>query len=129
MKQLMMILALGSLLIPGVAFAQQPAPEAPASAVPAIPPTGKCSASRPCHQLTGEVVKIEESYWIKDATGQEIHMKVTRDTKMDSLPRLGEKITAEVTSNGEAQAIMKTPSMPVPPAVSMPSKDFQDLRK
>ena len=94
-----------------------------------FPPTFKCSTKSPCSNVTGEILRIEESYSIQAPDGEETHLKVTRDTKMDEVPKVGDSIAAQPTSNGEANAIVKLPEIPKPKALSAPShsqKDFRD---
>ncbi len=50
---------------------------------PKFPQSDKCSTSSPCQNVIGEITKVEESYWIKMPNGQETHMRVSADTKMD----------------------------------------------
>ena len=45
----------------------------------------------PCRNLTGEILRIEESYWIQGPEGEETHVKVTRDAKMAEIPKVGAK--------------------------------------
>src|SRR6185436_10136009 len=65
-------------------------------AMPAFPPSEKCSSSRPCHNVSGEILRIEESYWIRMPNGDQMHVKASRDSKMDSLPRVGDRVAAQI---------------------------------
>jgi hypothetical protein len=53
--------------------------------------------------VLGEVLRIEgEFYVVRDPAGQEVSLQVDNDTKMDIIPKLGDKIEAEVTLQGHA---------------------------
>ena len=95
----------------------------------AFPPSFKCSSNSPCLNITGEILRIEESYWIQGPDGLETHVKVTRDTKMEDIPKVGDKVAAQLTSTGEANAIVKLAEIPKPkdlPAPSHAQKDFRE---
>ena len=48
--------------------------------------------------VLGEVLRIEgEFYVVRDPAGQEVSLQVDNDTKMDIIPKLGDRIEAEVT--------------------------------
>lgn len=94
----------------------------------AFPPSFKCSTNSPCRNITGEILRIEESYWIQGPEGAETHLKVTRDTKMEEVPKVGDKIAAQLTSIGEANAIVKLDEIPQPQALPVPSQSQKDLR-
>jgi hypothetical protein len=48
---------------PLVSVSQESTTTAPPQAT--FPPSTKCATATPCRNVTGEVVKIEESYWIQ----------------------------------------------------------------
>ncbi len=73
--------------------------------------SAKCTANSPCQNITGEVLRIEESYLIRESNGRESSMKVTRDSKMKELPKVGDSIAAQLSSNGEIQSITKLPKV------------------
>jgi hypothetical protein len=78
--------------------------------------------------VTGEIFRIEESYWVKSPEGKETHMKVTRDTKMEGLPKVGDNIAAQLSSTGDANAIVKLDEIPKPKDLSLPARSQKDLR-
>ena len=58
--------------------------------------------------VKGELLKIEgENYVVKDASGMEIRLHVSKETKAESLPQVGDKIEAQVTAEGHATEIKK----------------------
>src|SRR5690242_12714101 len=97
---------------------------------PAFPPSRACTKSSPCQNITGEIIKVEEAYWIKTANGLERRLKVTDDTKMDSLLKKGDKVAAQVTSTGDAEAVVKLKELPRPtPEASLPATTSDDIRE
>jgi hypothetical protein len=112
-----------------LAAEQQPLISDPQAPAPAFPPSRACTKSSPCQNVTGEIIRIEEAYWIKTPTGLETRLKVTDDTKMDSPLKRGDKVAAQVTSTGEAQALVKMEDFPKPPAASIPSTTLDDIRE
>jgi hypothetical protein len=98
------------------------------STMPAFPPSDKCSTSSPCRNVEGEIVKIEESYWIKQPNGIESHLRVKPDTKIQSRVKVGDSIAAQVLSNGDAEAVIKMKEVTQPKELSVPSKELGDLR-
>ena len=89
---------------------------------PKFPKSDKCSTSSPCRDVVGEVVRIEESYWIKTPNGHETHMRVSADTKIDSRVKVGDPIAAQLTSSGKAESIKKLKEMPKADELSIPKK-------
>lgn len=81
---------------------------------PKFPKSDKCTTSSPCRDVVGEVVRIEESYWIKTPNGHETHMRVSPETKIESRVKVGDAIAAQLTSTGDADAIKKLKEMPKP---------------
>jgi hypothetical protein len=121
------IAACGLLCLPALSLSQD-LPVTGEGSV-AFPPSFKCSTNSPCRNITGEILRIEESYWIQDPEGGETHVKVTRNTKMEEVPKVGDKIAAQLTSKGEANAIVKLAEIPKPkdlPAPSHAQKDFRE---
>ena len=95
----------------------------------AFPQSFKCTTNSPCNNITGDILRIEESYWIQSPDGTETHLKVTRDTKMEEIPKVGDKVAAQIRSNGEANAIVKLAEILKPkdlPASSHAQKDFRE---
>ena len=79
---------------------------------PKFPKSEKCTASSQCRDVVGEIVRIEESYWIKMPNGNETHMRVTPETKLESRVKVGDAIAAQLTSRGDADAIKKLHELP-----------------
>lgn len=133
--RILMTLAGILLTFPGLSLGQEqvvspPAKEmtAPTAVIPTLPPSARCSSSAPCRNIMGEVQRIEESYWIRLPDGNQLHVKASDATKMQDLPRVGDKVVAQVTSTGEAEAIVKVPDVPKPMELEVPPKSFNDLR-
>ena len=93
-----------------------------------FPLSFKCSANSPCRNITGEITRIEESYWITTPEGKETHLKVTRDTKMDQLPKVGDSIAAQLTSTGDANAIVQLEELPKPQDLRLPGRSQKEVR-
>lgn len=121
------IAACGLLSGPALSFSQDQPVTGEKSV--AFPPSTNCSTNSPCRNVTGEILRIEESYWIKSPEGAETHMKVTRDTKMEDVPKVGDKIAAQVTSKGEANSVVKLAELPIPQTLPVPSHAQKDLRE
>lgn len=96
--------------------------------IPSFPPSDRCSSSSPCRNILGEIQRIEESYWIKLPDGNQLHVKASGATRMEDLPKVGDQIAAQITSTGDAEAIVKMPEVPKPMELQVPPKSFQDLR-
>ncbi|MGH7232215.1 MAG: hypothetical protein ACREJU_12765 [Nitrospiraceae bacterium] len=120
------VLALGLLSFPAVSLSEQQQVTGQKSV--AFPQSDKCTANSPCRNITGEITRIEESYWIKLADGREAHLKVSKDTKMEGLPKVGDSIAAQLTSTGDADAIVKLKDLPKPMQMETPSQSHQELR-
>ncbi|WP_447979427.1 hypothetical protein [Candidatus Nitrospira bockiana] len=130
-RTLTMTALAAAIAIPGLSLAEQKDPAAvvtPSTPGPVFPQSSKCTSFSPCTNIMGEVLKIEESYWIRDLNGREVHIKVTPESNMRELPKVGDKVTAQVDSTGDVQAIAKIDEFPKPPQVQMPSSTHQDLR-
>lgn len=89
---------------------------------PKFPKSDKCSTSSPCRDVVGEIVRIEENYWIKLPNGNETHMRVTPETKIESRVKVGDPIAAQLTSTGDADAIKKLKQMPTADELSIQEK-------
>jgi hypothetical protein len=94
-----------------------------------IPPSRACTKSSPCQNLTGQITRIEESYWVRTPEGGETHLRVTPETRVDALLKRGDSIAAQVTSTGDAETIVKLDSIPKPPQVSVPLTKTDDIRQ
>jgi len=90
--------------------------------------SSKCTGHSPCQNITGEVLRIEESYLIREANGREISMKVTRDSHMTALPKVGNSIAAQLSSIGEVQSITKLPKVLERQDIPVPSNTQGNLR-
>lgn len=56
--------------------------------------------------VKGEVLKIEgENYTVKDETGKEVKLHVSKDTQKQGTIKVGDKIEAQVEASGHAQSI------------------------
>jgi hypothetical protein len=89
----------------------------------------KCTGQSPCQNITGEVLTIEESYLVRESNGREIRMKVTRETNMQELPKVGDSIAAQLTSSGEVQSISKLPKTLDRQDIAVPSNTQGNLRQ
>jgi hypothetical protein len=93
-----------------------------------FPPSEKCTIATPCRNVTGEVVKIEESYWIQFPNGQQTHIRVKPNTKIDSRVKVGDSIAAQLTSTGDADAVIKLSDKPEAVELPKPDKSLTDVR-
>lgn len=89
---------------------------------PRFPKSDKCTTSAPCRDVVGEIVRIEENYWVKLPNGNETHMRVTPETKIDSRVKVGDPIAAQLTSTGDVDAIKKLKEMPTADELSVQEK-------
>lgn len=121
------MLALGLLSFPAVSFSEEQQNVTGQKSI-AFPKSDKCTTNSPCRNVMGEVTRIEESYWVKLPDGRETHLKVSKDTKMEGLPKVGDSIAAQLTSTGDAEAIVKLEDTPKPKEMKVPSQSHQDLR-
>lgn len=90
--------------------------------------SAKCTGQSPCQNITGEVLTITETYLIRESNGRESSMKVTRDTHMTELPKVGDSIAAQLSSNGEVQSITKLPKVQDRQDIPVPSNTHGNLR-
>jgi hypothetical protein len=111
---------------PLVSVSQESTTTAPPQAT--FPPSTKCATATPCRNVTGEVVKIEESYWIQFPNGQQTHIRVKPDTKIDSRVKVGDSIAAQLTSTGDADAVIKLSEKPQAVELPKPDKSLTDVR-
>jgi hypothetical protein len=119
------------LLSPMPASAQEPERVLtnPPSVAPDIPPSRACTTSSPCQNLTGQITRIEESYWVRTPEGREIHLRVTPETRVGTLLKTGDNVAAQVTSTGDAETIVKLEDIPKPPQVPIPPTRTDDIRQ
>jgi len=73
-------------------------------------------------------VKIEESYWIQFPNGQQTHIRVKPDTKIDSRVKVGDSLAAQLTSTGDADAVIKLSEKPQAVELAKPDKSLTDVR-
>lgn len=92
---------------------------------PRFPQSDECSTGSPCRNVVGEIVRIEENYWVKMPNGNKTHMRVTPETRIESRVKVGDAIAAQLTSTGEADAIMKLKEMPKADELSTPTRSQQ----
>ncbi|GKS59563.1 hypothetical protein YTPLAS18_30900 [Nitrospira sp.] len=93
-----------------------------------FPPTDHCTTNEPCRTVTGEIVRIEESYWIQQPDGSEVHLTVTPETNIKGLPRVGDNIAAQLTSRGDAEAVVRLKELPEP-GLDAPKGTYQEKRR
>jgi hypothetical protein len=57
-------------------------------------------------RVQGEILKIEsEVFVVRDVAGNEVRLQIDKDTKMDAVPQIGDKIEAQVTPQGHARIV------------------------
>jgi hypothetical protein len=72
------------------------ADQGPAPPLPAPPAT---------QIITGDILNIEgEHVVVKDTSGHEVLLRVSKDTRMDRL-KVGDKVNATVTADGHAESV------------------------
>jgi hypothetical protein len=60
-------------------------------------------------RVQGEVLKIEGEYYVvRDAAGNDVRLHIDKDTKMEIVPQVGDKIEAQMTTGGHTRAIWPT---------------------
>ncbi|MCC2640771.1 MAG: hypothetical protein K0S45_1184 [Nitrospira sp.] len=94
-----------------------------------FPPSERCTTATPCRNVTGEVVKIEESYWIQFPNGQQTHVRVKPDTKIDARVKVGDSIAAQLTSTGDASSVIKLSETPQSVELPTPEHKLSEMRK
>lgn len=66
-------------------------------------PAARSSAADVIH---GDVLNIEgDTYTIKDVTGHEVQLRVDAETRREDRIKVGDKVEAQVSSDGHAQTI------------------------
>jgi len=125
---MLMVMTLGIPLV-GLSNAQgEPLAPNPASGTE-FASTAKCTANSPCQNVTGEVLTIQELYLIREADGRETRMTVTRESRMQELPKVGDSIAAQMTSSGEVQSLSKLPKVLERQDIPVPSSTQGNLRE
>src|SRR5512132_2887152 len=117
MKKLIGIVAVGFILsLTGWAFAAEKAtPGSPGSTEMGAPASGGAAAAAEkaaagakegARTIKGELLKIDgENYLVKDATGKEVKLHVSPETKKDGDVKVGDKIEAQADASGHAVSI------------------------
>jgi hypothetical protein len=90
--------------------------------------TSACTERAPCQNITGEILRIEETYLIRETNGRESSMKVTRASHMEALPNVGDSIAAQLSSNGEVQSLTKLSKVRERQDIVVPSNTQGELR-
>ena len=122
------IAACGLLSLPSLSWSQDQPVTGEKSVI--FPPTYKCSTNSPCRNITGEILRIEEDYWVRDPVeGAETHLRITRETKMDGEPKVGDSIAAQLRSNGEVNSIVKLDEIPKPKDLPAPAHSQKEFRE
>jgi uncharacterized protein YdeI (BOF family) len=118
MKKLIGIVAVGFILsLTGWAFAAEKAtPGSPGSTEMGTPGSSggaaaaaekaAAGAKEGARTIKGELLKIDgENYLVKDATGKEVKLHVSPETKKDGDVKVGDKIEAQADASGHATSI------------------------
>ena len=123
------------LVLPLATFAEEKTVVSPtgtttatSSSAPTFPPSQNCTTSTPCRHVMGEVMKIEETYWIKQPNGNELRLLSTKESRLETLPKVGDKIAAQVTSTGQVNALKTIDAFPEGNKAEKPSGSLNDLR-
>lgn len=90
--------------------------------------TAACTERSPCQNITGEILRIEETYLIRETNGRESSMKVTRASHMEALPNVGDSIAAQLNANGEVQSLTKLSKVLERQDIAVPSNTQGELR-
>jgi hypothetical protein len=92
-----------------------------------FPPSDNCTANKPCHTVMGEIMRVEETYVIKQANGSEMHVHIQPETNIRDLHKTGDKVVAQLSSRGVAHSVVKLKELPNPGSEA-PGKTLEDLR-
>jgi hypothetical protein len=92
-----------------------------------FPKNDKCTTNQPCRTVMGEIIRVEETYVLKQPNGSEVHVNVEPETKVRGLHKEGDKVAAQLNSRGVAQAVVKLQDIPKP-GLEAPGKTLDDLR-
>jgi hypothetical protein len=92
-----------------------------------FPSNDNCTANQPCRTVMGEIIRVEETYVLKQPNGSEVHVNVEPETKVRGLHKEGDKVAAQLNSRGVAQAVVKLQDIPKP-GLEAPGKTLDDLR-
>jgi len=73
--------------------------------------------------VQGEVLKMEgNTYLVRDETGKEIRLTVTKDSKIEKAFEVGDRIVAQVSDQGLVTLINKSETPPATGADKAPQK-------
>ena len=107
-----------SLLGAAGAFAQKGTPDAPMPPDQGTHP-GAQKAPLPTMPSTvrGDVLSVEEAtdgafYTVRDPSGKEVRLHVSKETRIDGALRVGDKIEAQTNPSGHAVSIEKSSENP-----------------
>lgn len=92
-----------------------------------FPKNDKCTTNQPCRTVMGEILRVEETYVLKQPNGSEIHVNVEPETNVKGLHKSGDTVAAQLNSRGVAQAVVKLQDIPKP-GLEAPGKTLDDLR-
>jgi uncharacterized protein YdeI (BOF family) len=63
-------------------------------------------SSQAAQVVRGDVLNIEgDTYTIKDVSGHEVQLRVDKETRSEERIKVGDKIEAQISSDGHAQTI------------------------
>jgi uncharacterized protein YdeI (BOF family) len=109
MKTLIGIVAVGFILsLAGLGFAADMGTSGSTGGAAAAAEKAAASAKEGANTRTikGELLKIDgENYVVKDATGKEVKLHVSPETKKDGDVKVGDKIEAQADASGHATSI------------------------
>jgi uncharacterized protein YdeI (BOF family) len=82
------------------------------SSAPKNPNTGESMTSgattHESQSISGEILSVkDEMYVVKDATGKEVNLHVDESTEKSGSPKKGDRIEAEINSDGHALSLKK----------------------
>ncbi len=123
--QLSGAVAIGLIALLSVSFAQ--AEQGQGMSTVKFPPNDACTTNQPCRTVMGEIVRVEETYVLKQPNGSEVHVNVEPQTNVRGLHKEGDKVAAQLSSRGVAHAVVKLKELPKP-GLDAPTKTLDDLR-
>lgn len=72
------------------------------------PPSKPAAEPNITRFLQGQLLKIEgEFYLVKDRSGEEVRVHVSKDTVFDTRIKVGDKVDAQVLPDGHATSMLK----------------------
>jgi len=125
------ILAVAVLSLPlaSMVFAEQGKQAQKGQAMESVkfPQNENCTTNQPCRTVMGEIIRVEETYVIRQSNGTEIHVNLEPTTNVKGLHKSGDIVAAQLNSTGVAQAVVKLKELPKP-GLEAPGKTLDDLR-